>query len=528
MLLGAAEQSVAGAKFAAFISYAHTDHAAAQQLHRKLESYRVPRRLRGAGLGRSGGGIGKVFRDREDLPAAEDLTDSVKQALADADALVVVCTPHAKASHWVAREIELFRAMHPERPVLAALFEGEPDEAFPDALHLGREPLAADFRKQGDGRKLAFLKVVAGLARVPLDELVQRDAQRRLHRVTAVTVIALGLTLAMTFMTYIAIQSRTEAERQRAEAEGLVEYMLTDLREELRGVGRLDVMGGVNERALTYYDGQGDLGDFPADSLERRSAILLAMGEDELNRVGADQNLAEDYFREAFRTTRETLARNPNNPDRIFAHGQSQFWLGYFAYNRKDWADSAKWWLAYAESSRKLRVREGASQRALREQAYGEGNLCSLAIQDEASLQRSAVSYCHAALRYMRAAFGASIATEKDAQDIVNRVNWYARALERSQGSDGITDNYREAEAIIDELLDRDPDNLDLRFTWLTIQVATAQAELKNGERAAALNRLRSAKQTGSTLLASDGENRSWKEQVDSIERLMGKGTDNE
>ena len=33
----------------------------------------------------------------------------------------------------------------------------------------------------------------------------------------------------MAIMTMFAIQSRNEAQRQRAEAEGLIEYMLTDL-----------------------------------------------------------------------------------------------------------------------------------------------------------------------------------------------------------------------------------------------------------------------------------------------------------
>src|SRR5436190_415085 len=105
-----------------------------------------------------------------------------------------------------------------------------PAAAFPEALLDGREPLAADLRKHGDGRRLGFLKVVAGIAGVPLDSLVQRDAQRNLRRVTAVTLVTASAAILMAVMTVIAIQSRNEAERQRGEAEGLIEYMLTDLR----------------------------------------------------------------------------------------------------------------------------------------------------------------------------------------------------------------------------------------------------------------------------------------------------------
>lgn len=81
-------------------------------------------------------------------------------------------------------------------------------------------------------------------------------------------------------LTAAALEARKEAERQRSEAEGLVEFMLTDLRDRLKGVGRLDVMTAVNQRALHYYEDQ-DLAALPADSLERRARVLHAMGEDD-------------------------------------------------------------------------------------------------------------------------------------------------------------------------------------------------------------------------------------------------------
>ena len=170
-------------RFRAFVSYSHADATIAQKLHRKIETYRLPRPLRPDPItDENHGRLGRIFRDREDLPAAEDLSESVKQALAGSQVLVVVCSPDARGSIWVAREIELFRSLHPDRPVLAALVRGEPEEAFPPALLDGAEPLAADLRKQGDGWRLGFLKIVAGIAGVPLDALVQRDAARCISR----------------------------------------------------------------------------------------------------------------------------------------------------------------------------------------------------------------------------------------------------------------------------------------------------------------------------------------------------------
>jgi hypothetical protein len=301
-----------GKFFRAFVSYSHSDSTAARRLQRQLETDRVPKRFvdRVPELGQPRGRIGPIFRDREDLPASGDLSEAVKEAIARSSALVVLCSPDAARSRWVAQEIELFRTMYPRRPILAALLRGEPNVAFPPALlSEGAEPAAADFRRGvGDGQRLAFLKIVAGILAVPLDELIQRDAQRRHRRVTAVTFAALAAMLVLAGMTIMAINARNEAQRQRAEAEGLVEFMLTDLRQRLKGVGRLDVMGEVNERAIRYYEDQ-PTGSLPDGSLEREARIIGAMGEDAENK--GDLKSAEQRYQTLYRATAALLAKRP-------------------------------------------------------------------------------------------------------------------------------------------------------------------------------------------------------------------------
>ena len=321
-------------EFAAFISYSHADAAAAAKLQKRLERYRLPRTI-GNAAGKTSLELGKIFRDREDLAAASSLSDAIKAALSQAKTLIILCSPDAAKSHWVAQEIALFRSLHADRPILAVLVSGEPAEAFPPLLTAnGNEPLAADLRESGDGPQLGFLKIVAGMAGVPLDALIQRDAQRKLRRVTAITLGALAAMLIMAVMTSFAISARNEAARQRAESEGLVEYMLTDLREKLKGVGRLDVMGAVNSRAMTYYGQQGNLASLPADSLERRARVLHAMGEDDEKKGELAAALAK--FREAHRTTAALLKQDPKNPDRIFAHAQSEYYVGSIAWRQYD------------------------------------------------------------------------------------------------------------------------------------------------------------------------------------------------
>lgn len=355
-------------RFAAFISYSHDDEDIARWLQGKLEAYRLPRGLRASSRGANGATgdrLGPVFRDREDFAAATSLSEAIREALANSGALIVLCSPTARASTWVNAEIALFRDLHPDRPILAAIVDGEPEEAMPPALiDGGREPLAADLRKVGDGRRVGLLKLVAALWGLPLGVVIDRDSRRRWRTVMAVTVAGLVAMAVMATMTAFAIQSRNEAQRQRAEAEGLVEYMLTDLRSRLRGVGDISVMSAVNDRAISYYANQGDLDALPDDSLERRARVLQAMGEDEMRRDRLD--VAQQRIAAAYASTEALMQREPSNPDRVFAHAQSEYWVGELARRRGQDTESERRMRNYAALAERLRAIDPNHVRAAR------------------------------------------------------------------------------------------------------------------------------------------------------------------
>ncbi len=227
-------------RFAAFISYSHRDEVAAAWLHRKLEAYRPPEGVSApAGMPTRDGRIAPVFRDREELSTSHDLSGAIMEALTNANALIVLCSPASAASHWVNQEIKAFKRLHGEERVFALILEGDENEnpVFPPALlqRIGPdgavidgavEHIAADRRADKDGKALAFLKLTAGLLEVRLDDLRQREhlrERRHLRRMLAASVAVIIATVTLAAYAFIqrteAIEQRAEADRQRVVAE---------------------------------------------------------------------------------------------------------------------------------------------------------------------------------------------------------------------------------------------------------------------------------------------------------------------
>jgi tetratricopeptide (TPR) repeat protein len=489
-------------RYRAFISYSHRDAAFGRRLHRRLEAYAVPRRLVGR-PGLSGpvpARLAPIFRDREELPAAHDLTAEVRAALAASASLVVVCSPAAAASPWVAREVELFRDLHPGRPILAALVDGEPADAFPAPLRCAAEPLAADFRPHRDGERLALLKLVAGMVGVGLDQLVQRDAQRRVRRVTVVTAGSVAAMLAMGVLTAFALSARAEADRQRAEAEGMVEFMLTDLRSKLKGVGRLDIMGAVNARALGYYAHQ-DLRRLPDASLERRARTLHAMAEDD--ELRGDLSSASLKLLEARRTTSELLAKSPLNAQRIFDHAQSEYWVAFIEWRRNRYDAAEAGFIRYAALAAQLLSIDPNNPDWQMEGGYAASNLGMLALRDKGDAARAQRLFTQA-LGNFRAAERQRPQDGEIKASIADGYGWLGDSQRALRLTDEAMDSRYAEQRILLQLQRRDPANAVYPRALLGNALGLAKLEIDRGQLGNSERRLSSAYMDAARLASAD------------------------
>jgi tetratricopeptide (TPR) repeat protein len=395
-----AESPVSRITYRAFLSYSHRDKAWADWLHKALEAYRVPSRL--VGTPGAGGPVPRrlnpIFRDREELASATDLGRKVDEALAQSENLIVLCSPASAASRWVNAEVLAYKRMGRAERIFCLIVGGEPnatdlpgraaEECFCPALRFAldaagelsnkqAEPIAADARAGHDSKSIAMLRLIAGMLGMGFDALIQRETHRRRRRATIVAAAAiLGMAVA-SVLAINAVIARNEARQRQAQTEQALNYMLGDLHDKLKGVGRLDLMASVTDKALALFAASKP-GSLTDDELTQQSRALVQIGQIRLDEGQYDP--AMDAFQRAYQRSLELTARHPGNGRFLFDRAQAEYWVGYVYWQRRDLNQANAWLIRYRDSTLALVKIDQHDQDWQLESTWGEHNVAVLAL----------------------------------------------------------------------------------------------------------------------------------------------------
>jgi tetratricopeptide (TPR) repeat protein len=514
-------------RYFAFLSYSHNDKELADWLHRELERFRVPRALAGR-LTENGivpRRLTPIFRDEHDLAAAGDLGGEIKAALAVSQYLIVLCSPTAAVSRWTNAEIEWFKRDRPDGCVLAAIAAGEPfasetkgregEECFPPALRQkydrrGRptgkraEPLAADFRVDGEARRTGFLKLVAGMLGVGLDELVQRETTRRHRRLAWLTAASVAGMAVTSTLAFTAFEARNSAREQRREAEGLVAYMVGDLRAKLEPIGKLDALDGVGSRVLAYYKNQ-DASELSDAALLQRSRALSLMAEVANDR--GDLPTAYSLYREAAAGTAEAVRRNPDDPLRLYDHAQNQFYFADIAMKKGEMGSAETAFREYKRLADRMVELAPDNMKYRMEVQNADANL-ALMLSAQRRFSEAAVQWGQA-FRMIQALTTADPTNRDYQQSLAESLAWYADAESDAGDMKAATALRERNVALLNRLAAQ---SRDVSWTQKLIPAERGLGTLYADQSRMndALTHLRAAVAAGDALAQVEPDNRKW------------------
>ncbi len=175
----------------AFLSFSHKDHRLGARVLRGVRHYRVPTALREA----HGASLRVTARDRAEVMAGGELSERLKGALADSDALIVLCSPRAASSRWVNQEIAAFKLMGKGARIIPVITAGAPAEALPLTLRFEVDSdggptdrpdetvrASVDLRRGGEGWATGRLKIIAAALGADIEALRSSEQTRGMWR----------------------------------------------------------------------------------------------------------------------------------------------------------------------------------------------------------------------------------------------------------------------------------------------------------------------------------------------------------
>ena len=453
--------------YAAFISYAHADERAAKKLHGALETYPLPKDMRSWDKEpQNRAKLKPIFRDVTELTAHHSLSEKIRDAVKTSRFLIVLCSPAAKKSHWVNEEIRLFRSLHGESSILAVIVQGNPNTAFPPALtEAGREPLAADISGK-EGFRFGVSQLAASMLGVGLDQLIRRDQKRRRLRTQLVSGTASALALIMGGLAYTAIDARDDAqaaldkaEVSRDAAEEMVEFMIGDLKNDLTPIQKLDLFDGIGKRVADYYDAI-PLEDMDDDRMMRRARSLHILGDVEINRGNYEK--AEEILKQAYVITEDVYIRNSENTTAIFAHAQSEYWMGWMYKEQTAYETSIHFMERYKTLGRTLHLIEEKNLTWAQEAAWGATNFATINLRME-KFQQAKINY-ELAIKYFEQILQNN---ESDFSTLAELANVYSGAAQAEVGKENFHKSIEymtKSADIFQQISKRAPNNYHWKF----------------------------------------------------------------
>ncbi|MBI3731547.1 MAG: winged helix-turn-helix domain-containing protein [Burkholderiales bacterium] len=250
-------------------------------------------------------------------------------------------------------------------------------------------------------------------------------ARWRVRLRLGVMTMIVGLALLSTILGISAISAKTVAQQRRAQAEGLMGFMLGDFADKLRPLGRLDLLDSVSAKALEYLAvPEGD--ELNMTSLTQRAKALQVIAEVHIAR--GKSAAATDALLAARTILLQQFALMPTDGEVLKNLGANAFWLGKIQLDQSNLSTAEQHFRQYLHYSDLLHQLDPENPDAWIEQSYGHTNLGSLALKRGDAAAAALEFQSSIALKTRAAARRPQDRTL--AAELANSLSWLASAKE--------------------------------------------------------------------------------------------------
>jgi len=333
-----------------------------------------------------------------------------------------------------------------------------------------------------------------------------RDTPRRRVLRAAIAAVVLVLVLGGVKYTLDLKAARDVAERHRAQAEDLIGFMLGDLKDKLSGVGRLELLEDVGDKALAYYESL-PVEDRTDDELFRRSKALRQIGEVRI--AQGELPAAMEAFDESERLAEELVERDPRRGEWLLGLGHSHFWQGNVHWLEGDLPAALGRFESYGALAERLVRLEPDEPEWRLEVGYAATNLA--AVHEAMGRPDPALAALRRSLVVKEELLADEPGNAEWRRSLANGLSWQGSMLVARGDLAGAAESFERERAIRRSLLGADADNADAKLLLAVNSSHSGALALMRGDLPAARRDLGEAHDLHRSLVAHDPENLDWR-----------------
>ncbi len=309
---------------------------------------------------------------------------------------------------------------------------------------------------------------------------VARARRQRVWRWSAVAASMLLGVLAVIAAFAYSRQAQVAAERER-QSQRLASFMLGDLADKLRPIGKLELLSRIGEQGVKLLAPIDGTAESPMDALQRAKALVV-IGEVNSSRGQGRTDIATDALKAAQRLLEPLTQAAEQDPAEYYRTlGAAAFWLGQMAYDAGDLTLAAQEMQRYQEACQRWRTALPEDASAQVELAFAVNSLGSIAFRrgDWPAAQR----WFEQALTLKLGFLSKDPGSEEALDGVVNSRTWLGQVAHvRGEPVLALT-LLDAAEEMAASLTARHPDQFARMRDLGTVQLRRADALRARGER---------------------------------------------
>ncbi len=385
----------------------------------------------------------------------------------------------------------------------------EPADRYPSA-----QDLAEELRRFQTGKLVAA-------HRYTVRERVARFVRRHRAAVAIAAIALVGFAVLGTLAVRRIVVERDRAqiqrvlaERRRAAAEGVVDFLMSDMKGRLGAIGRKDLLSGMGGAVRDYYLALAALpGGITDGDAEHLAAALYTLGQAERVRGAPDAALAS--LRDGQARIEAVLARGggPRRAGQLRVLAELLVETGRVQHERGDYADEVETYRAALARFDEVLALTPDDRAALLGGADAR-DLIGDVTRNRGDLAAAGALYAAAKAARQRVVDAAVARGSKDAQAAANLATSHlklASTLQARGDSQGALAEYRACEALRATLATDDPEDTDRQLELVRARIQVADLERELGKLGTALTTYERALAVIDGLLRRDPGNTTWR-----------------